>query len=999
MSKKLLKMISQRNDFFLCIRNEDGLTMARQAPFTEHEAVLLLDAYLQTVSGDASRKDAVKDCSDALRRMAINQGIEIEDVYRNTNGISFQMASMESAYRGHTITKPATKLFTKTVAMYRNDRKKYEELLKEAMSMADDKYNGEATFMSWLAKKVSPAQLSELYMAFQEIEQQAIKAKIVQRSLYETIDVNVFRRVRSNIEQSRVFKFTHKRQMGRINSALNYLLQYAQNGIAPEKEQKPIEKEQIPIEKKSEFSDKKRDITTPVAKSIEVGADIRVIDLDAIPDMSFTKPVLLSYFGEEMKETSWRTLYVDLCKKLIDDYPKVLNHLRQESLSGRTKVWLVDDAHTELLAAPKMVMRNYHIETNRSAQDIIKSIKWLLNQCLIDYENVVIQYIKDGKNKKEIEHKPAAHLTERRYKRDDKEEFYQWLIHDQHMAEASCRGYVSSIRSAEKYAAEHAMESVRLFGVSAEDARKTADALFSDTEFVEKNENWHNRFRAPITKLLAYLGEDWTPPDKSFPEKRTAATENIYFQVNVQPFEAVLVRNFPHGYRLGSSIEMKRFRRYFEEINGYASVQESDDIERAIRLCGIEHEGKVYVPEAMLSRELRDRLFDFIDKSFNEGKPAIYYEALFKEFSEEFLDHNIYDAQMLKAYISHMAGDKYFMTRSYLSVEKRPSADPIEDVRNCLKEHGLPMEVDELCRTLSHIPSKRIGTLLGTHGEFVRNSKGEYFHADSFFLTKEELDNISALIQEEIMRHSYISGNELYDAIKGKYPHIYERNAVFSVIGWRDALKFKLGDRFSFIGNIISSKEDALSMSDVFAAYGEEQKSFTFSELLAFAENMGSTIYFDSLYRNAARVSQEYFVSKDAVNFQVNETDKILDRFCVGNYLALPEIKDFGIFPEASHPWTPYLLEHYVAFHSKRYYLVHGAYNGFTVVGAMVKKEKVYESFDDLIVDVLAENEVALHKKNVLDYLCNKGYIARRSYANIEDIIIRARAKRNMEEN
>ena len=30
--------------------------MARQAPFTQHEAVLLLDAFLQTASGDVSRK-------------------------------------------------------------------------------------------------------------------------------------------------------------------------------------------------------------------------------------------------------------------------------------------------------------------------------------------------------------------------------------------------------------------------------------------------------------------------------------------------------------------------------------------------------------------------------------------------------------------------------------------------------------------------------------------------------------------------------------------------------------------------------------------------------------------------------------------------------------------------------------------------------------------------------------------------------------------------------
>ena len=440
------------------------------------------------------------------------------------------------------------------------------------------------------------------------------------------------------------------------------------------------------------------------------------------------------------------------------------------------------------------------------------------------------------------------------------------------------------------------------------------------------------------------------------------------------------------------------FSFYFEEINGYALEQESDEVEKIISQCGVEYEGRVYAPEAMLSAELRDRLFDFIDKNFEEGNTVVYYEALFREFSEDFLDQNIYDAEMLKAYIAYIAGDRYFMARSCLSNERRSPVDPIEDVHTCLKEHGMPMEVDDLCKTLSHIPSDRVRTLLGTHGEFVRNSKGEYFHADSFSVTEEELDNVADLINDEIKRHSFISGNELYDAIRGKYPYIYERNVMFSVIGWRDALKFKLGDRFSFTGNIISSKDKELSMSDVFAAYGTEQESFTLSELLAFAGNMGSTIYFDALYQNAARVSQKQFVPRDDVSFQIKETDKALSRFCTGSYLALPEITDFGIFPEASHPWTPYLLEHYVAFHSKRYYLMHGGYNRNTVVGAMVKKENAYDSFDDLIVDVLADSGVALQKKDALNYLSDNGYIARRTYTGIEALMIKARAKRNKKE-
>ena len=74
--------------------------MARQAPFTEHEAVLLLDAFLCFELGESSRKDAVIKCSKELRQMAKNSGMAIDDAYRNVNGITFQMASMESAYRG-----------------------------------------------------------------------------------------------------------------------------------------------------------------------------------------------------------------------------------------------------------------------------------------------------------------------------------------------------------------------------------------------------------------------------------------------------------------------------------------------------------------------------------------------------------------------------------------------------------------------------------------------------------------------------------------------------------------------------------------------------------------------------------------------------------------------------------------------------------------------------------------------------------------------------------
>ena len=85
------------------VRRLDRQMRKRQAPWNKYEAVILLQGVLDVQSGKLSRMDAIKEVSARLRKMALNSGIEIDDTYRNVNGISFQMCSMESAYYGRTI--------------------------------------------------------------------------------------------------------------------------------------------------------------------------------------------------------------------------------------------------------------------------------------------------------------------------------------------------------------------------------------------------------------------------------------------------------------------------------------------------------------------------------------------------------------------------------------------------------------------------------------------------------------------------------------------------------------------------------------------------------------------------------------------------------------------------------------------------------------------------------------------------------------------------------
>ena len=849
--------------------------MPRQVPFTEYEAALLLDAYLKTLSGEKGRMESVRDCSMQLRQMALNAGSEIDDICRNVNGISFQMASMESAYQGHTIMKPATRLFTEIVLLYRNDVARYQQLLKEAKGMASAK-----------------------------------------------IDMD-------QSDAATTVSFRH------INS------------------------------------------------------------------MAFSKPVSLSYFGEVKPESSWKGLYVDACKSLLDDYPDIFTRLKAESLHGSGKTWLVDAENLHLLAVPKQLEEGLFVETNRNAFDLVKNLKWLLDECSVDYENVVITYTnKDGKKEASV---PAPVTTsafqKKQYYRQDKEDFYRWLQNDQHMAEGTCRSYISAIRSAEHFAEEHGLASRKLYTCDPTVAKATADELFSNAEFIQYNNDQHNRFRAAITKLLAFYGSNWSPVEASTPrtfERSPLQTKET--SIDVAPCKAILVEYFPKGYRLESALDMKRMRRYYEELTGKALDLNQAILETAIRNCGIVYDGRLYMPQNMLSDEMRDQILFFIERCFDEGRSAVYYEAVFREFSEKLLDHNIFNADMLKAYLTYYVSDQYYMGRSYLAKEYRDDVDPIDEVRQCLKQYDFPVQVDELCDSLSHITEERIRFILGSNGEFVRNSKGEYFHADSLELTKEELENIAAIIDSTIEEHEFISGNELYDAIQTKYPYTFEKNAVFSVIGWRDALKYKFGDRFSFVGNIVSRAGTSLSMSDVFAEYGKGRQRFSIDELEQFAESIGTTIYFDSLYTNAIRISHEWFTSKGGAKFSVKETDAVLDRFCDGDYIPLQDVKEFALFPESSFPWTEYLLEQYVAFYSEKFYLMHGNYNKNCAVGAIVRKTCRFDSFDDLVTDILAHNDVSLQKKKVLDYLAENGYIARRSYTNIETIMINARAMRNQKE-
>ena len=56
---------------------------------------------------------------------------------------------------------------------------------------------------------------------------------------------------------------------------------------------------------------------------------------------------------------------------------------------------------------------------------------------------------------------------------------------------------------------------------------------------------------------------------------------------------------------MGSHLELKKFKRYWEELYGNPIEMPDDSITKHITQCGIIHEGKVYMPQEMLDEEIK----------------------------------------------------------------------------------------------------------------------------------------------------------------------------------------------------------------------------------------------------------------------------------------------------------------------------------------------------------------------------------------------------------
>jgi len=92
--------------------------------------------------------------------------------------------------------------------------------------MADTDLELRDRYFYWLSPQVSPAQLSELYSIYGEIEDYFRSRNVLKDPLFQTSDLRILSHIRSMIDGSKIFRFTHRRSLSKMSSAIRFYIRF-----------------------------------------------------------------------------------------------------------------------------------------------------------------------------------------------------------------------------------------------------------------------------------------------------------------------------------------------------------------------------------------------------------------------------------------------------------------------------------------------------------------------------------------------------------------------------------------------------------------------------------------------------------------------------------------------------------------------------------------------------------------------------------------------------
>lgn len=459
----------------------------------------------------------------------------------------------------------------------------------------------------------------------------------------------------------------------------------------------------------------------------------------------------------------------------------------------------------------------------------------------------------------------------------------------------------------------------------------------------------------------------------------------------IEKYAEILSKFFADdGYRLNFIIHSNKFKKRFFEEYGENLTENGEQLDEILSQVGTKRDDRIF-PKNEEQSLLLDVIVNDIVAAFDSGASAVFVEAVYDKYKQQLADDlKIYNENDSTSLILKNANGKFFKYGTYFNPRVK-KADAVGDIVKFLQENHQPLSYNEIFTALWYIPRSKIEYLIKSQIKSIVCVANEmFFYAPNLPVDETELQKISSLIQSEIDFHGYVTDAKMMELIKSKYPLIAMNLESFNTYAVRKCLSYLLAESFSFSGSVISALGKQLNLSDVYADFARNHENLTLEELKNFAKELDNNILWYPVLSEMVRISQDNFVSRRLINFNISLIDNCLEELYPQDYTPLKEITLFINFPNIGYAWNSYVLESYLYSFSRKFRLVHGSFSETGVYGAMVRNGSSITDYESVITDALSHSE-ALTESKALQFIVNQGYQQRKAYKNIGDVIKKAK--------
>lgn len=463
----------------------------------------------------------------------------------------------------------------------------------------------------------------------------------------------------------------------------------------------------------------------------------------------------------------------------------------------------------------------------------------------------------------------------------------------------------------------------------------------------------------------------------------TVAPENSPALMYRDGITNILESYYNYGFRIGSPIELMRFRNYAEACG--VSVPESDEsLEQEILAAGTQIDGRVFVFGKAMVDELKSKIVSI----FSTGAEVIFFEPFMEIESEWLEESHISNPDLVRELLYKHVPDLYCSQNMILQGKRKSEVEAVVSEIHRISAGQTIISFSDLCENLPYIPSEKVAWCLSASEDFVWVSEGRYFVMEHFIVDADDATAILNFVAAECNDKGFASIADL------PFGNIPEQNYELSITGLYSAVYLSLLKTSYYLnGKILTREANGLDIIDLLKSFCREHERCTVQSVMDRAVELtglpNRQNVFYALYSTMVRIDKEHFVAPSQVEFDISQIDDVIESVIGNGFSAIKGITTFAPFPSCGQSWNHYLLESYVYMYSKKYRLHCMNFNDKNA--GIIGSRTLGLSYDEMLVEAAAKSNVPLTAESIGQYFFETGLTAKRKYASLPDVIEKAR--------